>query len=68
MKQLGLYYSAALTHDIEGFLVYFMPNYMGWAPKEIANYAATIRREFREAKIHANMRWRMVRAQKPLGA
>ncbi|KAK3355189.1 S-adenosyl-L-methionine-dependent methyltransferase [Neurospora tetraspora] len=68
MKQLGLYYSAALTHDIEGFLVYFMPNYLGWTPKEIANYAATIRREFREAKIHANMRWRMVRAQKPLDA
>ncbi|KAA8622111.1 hypothetical protein SMACR_09744 [Sordaria macrospora] len=66
MKQLGLYQSAALTHDIEGFLVYFMSNYLGWTPKEITNYAATVRREFREAKIHSNIRWRMVRAQKPL--
>ncbi|KAH7627959.1 hypothetical protein B0T09DRAFT_345512 [Sordaria sp. MPI-SDFR-AT-0083] len=68
MKQLGLYQSVALTHDIGGFLVYFMPNYLGWTPKEIANYAVTIRREFREAKIHFNNRWHMVRAQKPLGA
>ncbi|KAK3946939.1 hypothetical protein QBC32DRAFT_374635 [Pseudoneurospora amorphoporcata] len=68
MKQLGLYQSVALTYNIEGFLVYFMPNYLGWTPKEIANYAVTIRREFREAKIHSNIRWRMVRAQKPLDA
>ncbi|KAK3348395.1 S-adenosyl-L-methionine-dependent methyltransferase [Neurospora tetraspora] len=68
MKQLGLYQSVALTHDIEGFLVYFMPNYMGWTPKEVANYATALRREFREAKIHSNIRWRMVRAQKPLDA
>ncbi|KAH7635129.1 hypothetical protein SMAC4_13075 [Sordaria macrospora] len=68
MKQLGLYQSVAMTHDVEGFLVYFMPNYLGWTPKEITNYAATIRREFREAKIHSNARWRMVRAQKPWDA
>ncbi|KAH7635874.1 hypothetical protein B0T09DRAFT_390646 [Sordaria sp. MPI-SDFR-AT-0083] len=68
MKQLDLYQSVVPTHDIEGFLVYFMPKYLGWTPKEIANYAVIIRREFREAKIHSNIRWRMVRAQKPLDA
>ncbi|EAA30865.1 UMTA [Neurospora crassa OR74A] len=68
LKQLGLYQSAALTHDIEGFLVYFMPKYLGWTPKEIANYAATMRKEFREAKIHAVVKWHVVRAQKPLDA
>ena len=46
MKQLGLCQSVALTHDIEGFLVYFMPYYLGWTPKEITNNAATGRREF----------------------
>ena len=45
-----LYQPVALTHDIEGFLVYFMPNYLRWTAKEITNHAATIRREFREAK------------------
>lgn len=68
MKELGFYQYVALTHDIEGFLVYFMHNYLGWTQEKIANYADTIRREFREAKIHSNVRWRMVRAQKPLDA
>ncbi|KAA8629113.1 hypothetical protein SMACR_09155 [Sordaria macrospora] len=68
MKQLGIYNSVAMTHDVEGFLVYFMSNYLGWTSKDITNYAATIRREFREAKIHSNGRWRIVRAQKPLDA
>ncbi|KAJ4361281.1 hypothetical protein N0V85_009421 [Neurospora sp. IMI 360204] len=68
MKQIGLYQSVALTHDIEGFMVYLAPNYLGWTPKEIANYAAAVRREFRERKIHSNVKWRMVRAQKPLDA
>ncbi|KAK3947035.1 S-adenosyl-L-methionine-dependent methyltransferase [Pseudoneurospora amorphoporcata] len=68
MKQLGLYQSAALTHDLEGFMVYFLPNYLGWTPKEIANYAAICRKEFREGKIHSNIRWRVVRAQKPFDA
>ncbi|KAK1775506.1 hypothetical protein QBC45DRAFT_453974 [Copromyces sp. CBS 386.78] len=62
MKQLGLYQSTALTHDLEGFMVYFLPNYLGWTPKEIANYAAICRKEFREGKIHSNIRWRVVRA------
>lgn len=68
LKQLGLYLYVALTHDIEGFLTYLMPTYLGWTPKDIANYAATMRKEFREAKIHSNSKWRMVRAQKPLDA
>ncbi|KAK3400621.1 S-adenosyl-L-methionine-dependent methyltransferase [Sordaria brevicollis] len=68
LKQIGLYLSVALTHDIEGFLNYLMPTYLGWTPKDIANYAATMRKEFREAKIHSNSRWRVVRAQKPLDA
>ncbi|KAH7628001.1 hypothetical protein B0T09DRAFT_345640, partial [Sordaria sp. MPI-SDFR-AT-0083] len=49
-------------------LVYFMPKYLGWTPKEIANYAVTIRREFKEAKIHSNIRWHMVRCDEPLQA
>ena len=57
-----------MTHDIEGFLVYFMPNYLGWTQKEIANFAAIIRKEFREAKIHSVIKWHVVRAQKPLDA
>ncbi|KAJ4364314.1 hypothetical protein N0V85_009293 [Neurospora sp. IMI 360204] len=68
MKELGLYQSVAVTHDIEGFLVYLAPTYLGWTQKEIANYAAAVRREFRERKIHGIVKWRMVRAQKPLDA
>ncbi|KAH7635786.1 hypothetical protein B0T09DRAFT_405736 [Sordaria sp. MPI-SDFR-AT-0083] len=29
MKQLDLYQSVAMTNDVEGFLIYFMPNYLG---------------------------------------
>ncbi|KAK3486895.1 S-adenosyl-L-methionine-dependent methyltransferase [Neurospora hispaniola] len=68
LKELGLYASVAVTHDIEGFLTYLMPTYLGWTQKDITNYAATLRREFREAKIHFNVKWRLVKAQKPLDA
>lgn len=41
---------------------------MGWTGKEMANYAAAIRREYKEGKIHGYIKWRVVRAQKPLDA
>lgn len=57
-----------LAQDVEGFLNYFCGQVMGWTDKEMAKYAAILRREYREGKIHANIQWRVVRAQKPLDA
>ena len=54
--------------DVEGFLTYFFGQVMGWADNEMANFAASLRREYKECKIHANIKWRVVRAQKPLDA
>ncbi|KAH7626016.1 hypothetical protein B0T09DRAFT_386980 [Sordaria sp. MPI-SDFR-AT-0083] len=68
MKQVGLYLSATVTHDIDGFLTYLLHNYENWTPQEIHNYASIMRKEFRECKIHSNSKWRVVRGQKPLDA
>ncbi|KAH7629410.1 hypothetical protein B0T09DRAFT_401080, partial [Sordaria sp. MPI-SDFR-AT-0083] len=66
MKQVGLYLSATLTHDVDGFLTYLLHNYENWTPQEIHNYAPIMRKEIRERKIHSNSKWRVVRGQKPL--
>ncbi|KAJ4403612.1 hypothetical protein N0V85_005063 [Neurospora sp. IMI 360204] len=67
-KQIGMFYYLFLTQDIEGFMNYFLGQLMGWSDKEMANYAACFRREFKACKIHAYSKWRVVRAQKPLDA
>ena len=68
MKELGVFQHAWLMEDIEGFLNYFIGQLMGWSDKEMANYAARLRKEFRDLKIHSNFKWRLVLAQKPLDA
>ncbi|EAA30855.1 hypothetical protein NCU05831 [Neurospora crassa OR74A] len=65
-KEIGLFNSAFLTQDIEGFLTYFCPTVLGWTVNETLIYAAILRREYKERKVHANFKWRLVRAQKPL--
>ena len=67
-KELGFVQSAFLMEDIEGFLNYFLGQLMGWKEQQMANYAACLRKEYREGKIHANFKWRVVIAQKPLDA
>lgn len=68
MKELGFFQHAFLTQDIEGFLTYFLGHHMGWTDKEMANYAACVRKEYKEMKVHAYFKWRVVLAQKPLDA
>lgn len=65
-KEIGLFNYAFLTQDIEGFLTYFCPTVLGWTEKETLIYAAILRKEYKECKVHANFKWRIVRAQKPL--
>ncbi|KAL0465237.1 hypothetical protein QR685DRAFT_558138 [Neurospora intermedia] len=65
-KEIGLFNAAFLTQDIEGFLMYFCPTVLGWTENETLIYAAILRREYKERKVHANFKWRLVRAQKPL--
>ncbi|KAK3947288.1 hypothetical protein QBC32DRAFT_184464, partial [Pseudoneurospora amorphoporcata] len=64
-KQIGLFQYISLTSDVEGFLTYFLGHVMGWTENEMAKYASILRREYKEGKIHANIKWRVVRAQKP---
>ncbi|KAK1773003.1 S-adenosyl-L-methionine-dependent methyltransferase [Copromyces sp. CBS 386.78] len=67
-KQIGLFQYISLTSDVEGFLTYFLGHVMGWTENEMAKYASILRREYKEGKIHANIKWRVVRAQKPVDA
>ncbi|KAK1781455.1 S-adenosyl-L-methionine-dependent methyltransferase [Copromyces sp. CBS 386.78] len=67
-KEIGLFQYISLTSDTEGFLTYFFGQVMGWTENEITKYASIVRREFKEGKIHANLKWRIVRAQKPVDA
>ncbi|KAK3954391.1 S-adenosyl-L-methionine-dependent methyltransferase [Pseudoneurospora amorphoporcata] len=67
-KEIGLFQYIGLTSDIEGFMTYFLGQVMGWTENEMTKYASILRREYKEAKIHANLKWRIVRAQKPVDA
>ena len=44
--------SASITSDIEGYVLY-MATMQGWSKEEVAVYAAHLRREMRDPKIHA---------------
>ncbi|KAK3954390.1 S-adenosyl-L-methionine-dependent methyltransferase [Pseudoneurospora amorphoporcata] len=67
-KELGLWQYVFLVQDIEGFLNYFLGQFMDWSDKEMATYAACLRKEYKDQKIHAYFKWRVVLAQKPLDA
>ncbi|CCC12777.1 unnamed protein product [Sordaria macrospora k-hell] len=67
-KELGLFNMVYLTQDLEGIFAYFLGEVMGWSDEALAGYAACVRKEFKEQKIHANWKWRVVLAQKPLDA
>ncbi|KAK3946830.1 hypothetical protein QBC32DRAFT_356394 [Pseudoneurospora amorphoporcata] len=67
-KEIGLYQYVFLIQDIEGFLNYFIGRIMNWSDKEMATYSACLRKEYRDRKIHAYFKWRVVLAQKPLDA
>ncbi|KAK3400622.1 S-adenosyl-L-methionine-dependent methyltransferase [Sordaria brevicollis] len=67
-KELGFFSSCFLTQDVEGFLTYFLGHLMGWTDKEMATYATCLRKEYKEMKVHAYFKWRVVVAQKPLDA
>ncbi|KAK3485109.1 hypothetical protein B0T13DRAFT_221836 [Neurospora crassa] len=66
-KEIGLFNCAFLTQDIEGFLMYFCPTVLGWTENETLIYAAILRREYKERKVHANFKWRLVSGPEAAG-
>ncbi|TPX08636.1 uncharacterized protein E0L32_009825 [Thyridium curvatum] len=64
LKQIGQYTRAALENDIEGTMG-FMANQLGWSPEEVTVYAAHLRKEVRQRKVHALYRANVAWAQKP---
>lgn len=43
----------------------FMANQLGWSPEEVTVYAAHLRKEVRQRKVHALYRANVAWAQKP---
>lgn len=67
-KEIGFWQGLFLSEDIEGFLNLPLGEYMGWTLEEISKYAACLKKEYRDMKIHAGFTYRVVLAQKPLDA
>ncbi|KAJ4410301.1 hypothetical protein N0V85_003980 [Neurospora sp. IMI 360204] len=67
-KEVGLYNYAAVTSDLEGVIQFLFQQVMGWSTEEIAIFAAHMRQEMKEQKIHGYWTWKVVYGQKPKDA
>ncbi|KAK3495123.1 S-adenosyl-L-methionine-dependent methyltransferase [Neurospora hispaniola] len=64
-KEIGLYTYAAVTSDLEGVIQFLFHKVMGWSTEEVAVFAAHMRQEMKEQKIHGYWTWKVVYGQKP---
>ncbi|KAF5009232.1 hypothetical protein FDECE_4525 [Fusarium decemcellulare] len=64
MKEMGRFSRAALEQDTEGYVLY-MATMEGWTREEVTVYAARLRREMRNRKIHGYFRMKVVWGKKP---
>ncbi|KAL0473967.1 S-adenosyl-L-methionine-dependent methyltransferase [Neurospora intermedia] len=64
-KEIGLYYYAAISSDVEGVMQYMFANVLGWTQEQIAVFGAYARRELKDMSIHGYVRWKVVYGQKP---
>lgn len=61
---MGRFAQATIEQDTEGY-VSFMADLQGWSREEIVLYAAQLRREMRNPKIHAYFQVKVVWGKKP---
>lgn len=66
-KQIGLFAAMSVLTDAEGFLLYTLSQ-AGWTEPEILVYAAQLRRELKDKKVHSFFKQKVVWGQKPLDA
>ncbi|KAJ4328775.1 hypothetical protein N0V84_000780 [Fusarium piperis] len=64
LKEMGRFSRATLEQDTEGYVLY-MATSEGWSKEEVSIYAARLRREMRNSKIHAYFRMKVVWGKKP---
>ncbi|EEU38760.1 uncharacterized protein NECHADRAFT_95105 [Fusarium vanettenii 77-13-4] len=64
LKEMGRFSRATLEQDTEGYVLY-MATSEGWSREEVSVYAARLRREMRNSKIHAYFRMKVVWGKKP---
>ncbi|KAF4472885.1 methyltransferase, partial [Fusarium albosuccineum] len=64
LKEMGRFSRAALEQDTEGYVLY-MATMEGWTREEVTVYAARLRREMRNRKIHGYFRMKVVWGKKP---
>ncbi|KAK3399751.1 S-adenosyl-L-methionine-dependent methyltransferase [Sordaria brevicollis] len=61
----GLWYKLAGEADLEGYLNYVANVVMGWSPEETKFFAAQVRKEWNDPKIHGYFWFRVVYGRKP---
>ena len=66
MKEVGLYFHATWTTDLEGLSQFMFSNVMGWEKEEISTYIAHLKSELKDPSNHGYMTFRSVYSQKPL--
>ncbi|KAK1777731.1 S-adenosyl-L-methionine-dependent methyltransferase [Copromyces sp. CBS 386.78] len=65
LAEKGLWWKIMIESDLEGYLNYTFNAVMGWRPEETGVYAAQLRKEFKNPKIHGYTRARSVWGRKP---
>ncbi|CCC05697.1 unnamed protein product [Sordaria macrospora k-hell] len=68
LKELGLFFRAAIFQDLEGSLQFMWGKMMGWTPEMIRSYAQHFTSELRNMDLHPYFVFRVVYGQKPLDA
>ncbi|WPJ62724.1 hypothetical protein SMAC4_13590 [Sordaria macrospora] len=66
MKEVGLYFHATWTTDLEGLSQFMFSNVMGWEKEEISTYIAHLKSELKDPSNHGYVAFRSVYSQKPL--
>ncbi|WPJ66363.1 hypothetical protein SMAC4_14033 [Sordaria macrospora] len=68
LKELGLFFRAAICQDLEGSLQFMWGQMMEWTPEMIRSYAQHFTSELRNMDLHPYFVFRGVYGQKPLDA
>ncbi|KAA8634032.1 hypothetical protein SMACR_01887 [Sordaria macrospora] len=64
-NELGTWAKIAMESDLEGYVNYIWGFVLGWAPEEISQYCAAVRRELKNPNIHSYYRTRVAYGRKP---
>ncbi|KAK0745700.1 S-adenosyl-L-methionine-dependent methyltransferase [Schizothecium vesticola] len=64
-KEIGTYALMSIDSDLEGWILYIWTAVMGWSKEEVTVYVAHLRKQLRDRRVHAYVKYRAIYARKP---